>query len=152
MVKVITSFTVAHSITLGLSAFDVMTLSQAPVEALIALSIVLLAWESLRREKGAISHNPWLVAFVFGLLHGLGFAGALAELGLPQTSELAALFLFNVGIEFGQLLIVATALGLVYLLHHSIWQFNAQLAKIPIYLAGSMASYWVIDRTLQIVI
>ncbi|MCH7743928.1 MAG: HupE/UreJ family protein, partial [Proteobacteria bacterium] len=98
LIKVITSFTLAHSITLGLAAFDILAVSQAPVEALIALSILLLAWESLRRQSGVISVNPWMVAFIFGLLHGLGFASALAEIGLPQSSTVVALFLFNVGI------------------------------------------------------
>ena len=116
LLKVVTSFTVAHSITLGLAAFDIVSVSQSPVEALIALSIVLLAWESLRGKTGMISSDPWLVAFVFGLLHGLGFAGALAEIGLPQASAVIALFLFNVGIELGQLSIVVVALFSVYLM------------------------------------
>jgi HupE / UreJ protein len=149
--KVITSFTVAHSITLALAAFEILSVSQAPVEALIALSILLLVWESLRGEKGIIGSNPWLVAFIFGLLHGLGFAGALAEIGLPQASTVAALFLFNVGIEIGQLGIVTMALLTVYLLHRVSLKFPTRVAALPLYLTGSLATYWFIDRAFQIV-
>ena len=121
LVKVVTSFTVAHSITLGLSAFDIITLSPPPVEALIALSIVMLARESLRSAEvdttsSYILDKPWIVAFAFGLLHGLGFASALAEIGLPKVGAVLALFLFNVGIELGQLLIVAGSLTAIYIL------------------------------------
>ena len=150
LVKVITSFTVAHSMTLGLAAFDILSVSQAPVEAMIALSILLLALESLRRQTGVISVNPWLVAFIFGLLHGLGFAGALAEIGVPQASTVAALFLFNVGIEVGQLSIVSMALLSVYLLHRANIKFLTRAATVPLYIIGSLASYWFIDRAFQI--
>jgi hypothetical protein len=151
LVKVVTSFTLAHSITLGLAAFDIVNVSQAPVEALIALSIVLLALESLRTEKGLISRSPWVVAFIFGLLHGLGFASALAEIGLPEASAITALFLFNVGIELGQLAVVAAALGFVYIVGRSRFQFAAVATRLPIYFVGSVASYWFIDRAVQIV-
>jgi len=151
LVKVITSFTVAHSMTLGLAAFDILSVSQTPVEALIALSIVLLAWESLKGQKGIIGSNPWLVAFIFGLLHGLGFAGALAEIGLPQASTLVALFLFNVGIEVGQLSIVSMALLFVYLLQRVDIKFPTRAATLPLYIVGGVASYWFIDRAFQIV-
>lgn len=151
LVKVVTSFTVAHSITLGLAAFDIVKVSQAPVEALIALSIVLLALESLKTNKGIISRSPWLVAFIFGLLHGLGFASALAEIGLPEASAIAALFLFNVGIELGQLAIVVAALGFVYTIGRTALKFSARTASLPVYLVGSVASYWFIERTVQIV-
>jgi hypothetical protein len=151
LVKVVTSFTLAHSITLGLAAFDIVNVSQAPVEALIALSIVLLALESLRTDKGLISRNPWVVAFIFGLLHGLGFASALAEIGLPEASAVTALFLFNVGIELGQLAVVAAALGFVYLVGRSRLRFAAVATRLPIYFVGSVASYWFIDRAVQIV-
>ena len=152
LIKVITSFTLAHSITLGLAAFDILAVSQAPVEALIALSILLLAWESLRRQSGVISVNPWMVAFIFGLLHGLGFASALAEIGLPQSSTVVALFLFNVGIEVGQLGIVSLALLFVYLLRRANFRIPIRAATLPLYLVGGVASYWFIDRAFQIVI
>ena len=152
LLKVITSFTLAHSITLGLAAFDILSVSQAPVEALIALSILLLAWESLRRQTGVISVNPWQVALLFGLLHGLGFAGALAEIGLPQSSAVVALFLFNVGIEVGQLGIVSLALLSLYLLRQANIRIPVQAATLPLYLVGGVASYWFIDRAFQIVV
>ena len=148
LVKVVTSFTLAHSITLGLAAFNIVSVSQAPVEALIALSILILAAESLRKERGLVSANPWLVAFIFGLLHGLGFAGALAEIGLPPSSTVLALFLFNVGIEVGQLIIVAIALLVAYLLQRV--RFPVRAAVLPLYIVGSVASYWFIDRAFQI--
>ncbi len=148
LVKVVTSFTLAHSITLGLAAFNIVSVSQAPVEALIALSILILAAESLRKERGLVSANPWMVAFIFGLLHGLGFAGALAEIGLPQSSTVLALFLFNVGIEVGQLVIVAIALLAAYLLQRV--RFPVRVAVLPLYIVGSVASYWFIDRAFQI--
>ena len=150
LVKVITSFTVAHSITLGLAAFNVISVEQAPVEALIAFSIVLVAWESLRGSPGLISQRPWLVAFMFGLLHGLGFAGALMDIGLPEDSAIPALFLFNVGIEAGQLAIVTVAIALVTLVQRFNIQLHGWNKILPLYFAGSMATFWFIDRTMQI--
>jgi len=150
LLKVITSFTLAHSITLGLAALEVITVEQAPVEALIAFSIVLVAWESLRKTPGMISHQPWLVAFMFGLLHGLGFAGALVDIGLPDENTIPALFLFNVGIEAGQLVIVAAALGLVALVQKMKLEFSVQARSVPLYVAGSVASFWFFDRAAQV--
>jgi hypothetical protein len=150
LVKVITSFTVAHSITLGLAAFNVISVEQAPVEALIAFSIVLVAWESLRSPPGLISQRPWMVAFMFGLLHGLGFAGALMDIGLPEESAIPALFLFNVGIEVGQLAIVTVAMALVTLVQRFNIELHGWHRILPLYFAGSMASFWFIDRTMQI--
>ncbi len=152
LVKVVTSFTLAHSITLALAALQIVNVSQAPVEALIALSIVFLAWESLKGDKGIISRAPWVVAFLFGLLHGLGFAGALAEIGLPRESVVPALFLFNVGIELGQLAIVASALALLTVIHRVRIPVHANVSVVPLYLAGSVASWWFIDRTWQILV
>ncbi len=146
LLKVVTSFTVAHSITLGLSAFEIVTVSQAPVEAMIALSIVLLAWESLKEKTGLIKRTPWLIAFAFGLLHGLGFASALAEIGLPQFGALVALLLFNIGIELGQLIVIGIALGGAFLYRRMPWKLDYQVAVIGLYLIGGVASYWAIDR------
>ena len=113
ILKVVTSFTIAHSLTLALSALELVQLSSAPVEAVIAGSIVLLAYENLQK-KGSVSKTfPVLIAFGFGLLHGLGFAGAVAEIGLPEESQLIALLLFNIGIELGQLAIIAFVLLLL---------------------------------------
>jgi hypothetical protein len=149
IIKVVTSFTVAHSITLALSAFDVVRLSQAPVEAIIAGSIVLLAYENLRRDDSLSQNFPTVIAFAFGLLHGLGFAGALAEIGLPQGSQLMALFLFNIGIELGQLVIIAVALILVASVR---LKFNRYAYEAPIYLTGGIASFWFIQRSWQILL
>ncbi len=114
LVKMITAFTVAHSITLALAVFGLWHVPQAPVEAVIALSIVLLASE-IARGRGAqpslTTTAPWLVAFGFGLLHGLGFAGALLAAGLPPGDVPLALVAFNVGVEIGQLLFIAVVIG-----------------------------------------
>lgn len=145
---VVTSFTVAHSLTLALSAFDLLTLSSAPVEAVIAGSIVLLAYENLSDNPSLTRQYPAFIAFIFGLLHGLGFAGALAEIGLPENSQLAALFLFNVGIEVGQLAIIALVLALLTIIrvqHLRAWR------QLPLYAAGSIAAYWFMERSWQII-
>ena len=150
LVKVITSFTVAHSITLGLSAFDVVSVAQGPVESLIALSIVMLAAEALSDTKSLIQSQPWLITFIFGLLHGLGFAGALSEIGLPENTAVIALLLFNIGIEVGQLVIIAIALCLIYLLQMII-TIPMRIAVLPVYMVGGLATYWFIERSLMIV-
>ncbi len=150
LVKVITSFTVAHSITLGLSAFDVVSVAQGPVESLIALSIVMLAAEALSDTKSLIHSQPWLITFIFGLLHGLGFAGALSEIGLPEDTAVIALFLFNIGIEVGQLVIIAIALCVTYLLQMVI-TIPMRIAVLPVYMVGGLSTYWFIERSLMIV-
>ena len=155
LVIAITSFTVAHSVTLGLSAFGLVFVPQKPVEAIIALSILVVAYELTRpREGSLINDYPWSLAFVFGLLHGLGFAGAMAEIGLPESSALMALLLFNLGIEAGQLLVMALAGTLVFLWQRSGVQGRELLGRLvyfaPVYLIGGMACYWFIDRTLGI--
>ena len=144
---VVTSFTVAHSLTLALSAFDLLTLSSAPVEAVIAGSIVLLAYENLSDKPSPAKRYPAIIAFVFGLLHGLGFAGALAEIGLPENSRLMALFLFNAGIELGQLAIIAAVLALLAVKR---WRHLKTLHQFPIYATGGIAAYWFIERSWQI--
>ncbi len=108
--KTITAFTLAHSITLGLATLDYVSLPPPPVEAMIALSIVLIAAEVIQLRHGRqtlASRWPWTLAFTFGLLHGFGFAGALKEIGLPQVDVPVALLFFNVGVELGQLLFIA---------------------------------------------
>ena len=110
LLKTVTAFTVAHSITLGLATFGYVSLPPSPVEALIALSILLVAAEAIHLRQGRQSlatRWPWVVAFAFGLLHGLGFAGALMEIGLPQGDVPLALLFFNVGVELGQLAFIA---------------------------------------------
>jgi len=140
LVATITAFTVAHSLTLASSALGWLTLRSAPVEACIALSIVLVAGEALRDRETLARRLPALVAFIFGLVHGLGFAGALQEIGLPDKHLLAALLTFNIGVEIGQLMTVAVAWALAMLLRRQRW---AVLARQPaLYLIGSMAAYW----------
>lgn len=152
LAKVITSFTVAHSITLGLSAFDVLRLPQPPIEALIAFSIVVLAGESLKPKKGPITSYPWLVTFMFGLLHGLGFAGALADIGLPSSGATMALLLFNIGIEIGQLFIVTIALGISFLVRDLLSRVDTRISYLPVYIMGSLAAMWFFDRGFQLVL
>jgi hypothetical protein len=144
----ITAFTVAHSLTLALSALGWLTLRSPPVEATIALSIMLVAGEALHKEQTLSRRWPALVAFLFGLVHGLGFAGALADIGLPQNHLFIALLTFNVGVELGQLLVVALA----YVAYRA---FAArprfQLARKPaLYAIGGVAAYWSIGRVVAI--
>ncbi|MET0776748.1 MAG: HupE/UreJ family protein [Pseudomonas mandelii] len=151
LVKTITAFTLAHSITLALAALDAVRLPGPPVEATIALSILLLAVEIARKNRGEVSFTiqwPWVVAFCFGLLHGFGFAGALAEIGLPQRDLPLALFTFNVGVEIGQLMFVAVVLGLRALLLRCRLPQPALLYARPIasYGLGTLAAFWFFER------
>ncbi len=149
LVRTITSFTLAHSITLALSVTGLVTLSQGMVEALIALTILYLAVEISVTDRPM--EYPEFIAFVFGLLHGLGFAGALREIGLPDDAIFASLLLFNVGIEIGQLLVIAVALTLAALARRSGMQSGIpHLRWIPVYAMGSTSVYWVITRTMAL--
>ena len=152
LIATITSFTLAHSITLALSVLDLVTLSQGPVEAVIALSIVLLAHEIARdpKRQGLVARRPWQIAFVFGLLHGFGFAGALAEIGLPQESLAMALLLFNLGVEAGQLGAIACVLILFACLARLLGSIPALLQAAPLYGVGAVSCYWTIDRVGQL--
>src|SRR6202042_1485048 len=117
----VTAFTIAHSITLAAATLGFVNVPGPPVEATIALSIMLVAVEILNARRGKPSFTvrlPWLVAFSFGLLHGFGFAGALAEVGLPQHAIPVALLFFNIGVEIGQLVFVAAVLALIWSLRH----------------------------------
>ena len=154
LVKTITAFTVAHSITLGLAVFGVVHVPSRPVDAAIALSIVFLGAEILHARRGKLGltfRYPWIVAFAFGLLHGLGFAGALTSLGLPATDIPLALLFFNVGVEIGQLLFVIFFLVLA-------WAFRTLEVKapqwskpLPAYTIGTFATYWFLGRVAVIV-
>jgi len=149
LVKTITAFTVAHSITLGLAALGVVHVPAAPVEAVIALSIVFVAAEILRARAGApglASRAPWLIAFVFGLLHGFGFAGALGAIGLPQSHIPTALLFFNCGVEIGQLLFVCVVLGGLRLLRGLHWRIPRVAANVPAYAIGGLAMCWFMQR------
>jgi hypothetical protein len=149
LVATVTAFTLAHSITLALATLGIVRVPTAPVEATIALSIVFLAVELVRGEAGrsAMTRSyPWLVAFSFGLLHGLGFAGALAEVGLPQGEVPVALFAFNVGVELGQLAFVTLALLLARVAHAVPLRLPAWTRGATGYAIGTVATYWVIVR------
>ncbi|MGG7646958.1 HupE / UreJ protein [Pseudomonas frederiksbergensis] len=151
LVKTITAFTLAHSITLVLAALGAVRLPGPPVEATIALSILLLAVEIARKNRGETSFTiqwPWVVAFFFGLLHGFGFAGALAQIGLPRHDLPLALFTFNVGVEIGQLMFVAAALSLRALLLHCRLPRSALLYAQPVasYGLGTLAAFWFFER------
>jgi hydrogenase/urease accessory protein HupE len=153
LVATITAFTVAHSITLALASLGVLQVPGPPVEAAIALSIVFVASEIIHARQGRpglTQRYPWVVAFTFGLLHGLGFAGALAEVGLPPLAIPTALLFFNVGVEIGQLLFIAAVLGIIWLAR----QLQRRMGWIPIpglwravpYAIGGVASYWLFER------
>jgi hypothetical protein len=149
LVKTVTAFTVAHSITLALATLGYVHVPSAPVEALIALSIAFVAVEIVRQwqgHEGLTARAPWLVAFAFGLLHGLGFAGALSEIGLPEGQIPLALLFFNVGVEIGQLLFIATVLC-VFALAQRIRPARPRWAGLAApYAIGSIAMFWVIER------
>jgi hydrogenase/urease accessory protein HupE len=152
----ITAFTIAHSITLTAATLGVVHVPGPPVEASIALSILLLAYELVRQQRGQVSLTgtwPWLVAFSFGLLHGFGFASALTEIGLPHGDIPLALFTFNIGVEVGQLIFIAVVLAVMR---------SAKLVKFPdvverharsvtTYVIGIVAAYWFIERLAEFV-
>jgi len=140
LIWTITAFTAAHSLTLACSALGWLVLRPPPVEATIALSIVLVAGEALHHRETLARRWPALVAFLFGLVHGLGFAGALKEIGLPENHLLVALLSFNVGVEIGQLLTVAGAYGLWRLTRR--WPELARARTALLYVIGSVAAYW----------
>ena len=154
LIWTVTAFTAAHSITLALATLGVIHVPRSPVEATIALSIVFVASEIVQQRRGReglATRKPWLVAFAFGLLHGLGFAGALAEIGLPTNSIPLALLFFNIGVEIGQLLFIAAVFGAFQLL--LLAAANRvdlkRAAIVPAYLIGGIASYWTIERTIS---
>lgn len=149
----ITSFTLAHSITLALSTFNILQLNSGPVEAVIALSIIFLAREYLsyvKTGRSLTASYPWLVSFGFGLIHGLGFAGALSEIGLPQQSIGTALLSFNLGVELGQVLFIAVCLLLMGILLKLIPKYVHKYWKIGPYVLGTVACYWFVDRSLSL--
>ncbi len=148
LIGTITAFTVAHSITLALATLGFVHVPGAPVEATIALSIVFVAAEIVHGRKGRpglTARWPWIVAFIFGLLHGFGFAGALTELGLPQKAIPLALLFFNVGVELGQLAFVAAVL-LAARLTRALTPRPESIDVAPAYGIGSIAMFWVIQR------
>jgi hydrogenase/urease accessory protein HupE len=159
LVATVTAFTLAHSITLAAATLGWVHVAQAPVEATIALSVMFVAAEVLRGAQGhagLAARAPWVVAFVFGLLHGFGFAGALRQIGLPEKEIPLALLFFNVGVEAGQLMFIAavvTVLSAVTRLVrrrgagvHGPW-YSEGLIRTPVaYIVGSVAAFWVVQR------
>ncbi len=151
--KTVTAFTIAHSVTLIGSTLGYLSLPSQPVEAIIALSIVFLAVEIVKAQRDnnltgpRLSERfPWIVAFLFGLLHGFGFAGALAEIGLPQDDVPMALLTFNLGVEIGQLFIVAIALVLLALIRNFRQSWSQPVKTGTSYAIGIIATYWFIER------
>ncbi len=149
----VTAFTIAHSLTMAVATLGVITMPQSPVEAIIALSILFLAMEIIHEKQGKIglaSRYPWIIAFIFGLLHGFGFAGALAEIGLPQQAVTLALIFFNLGVELGQLMFIATIVLIILLLQQL--NYPSLLNKFQtmiVYTMGGVSSFWLIERTLS---
>jgi len=149
LVGTITTFTVAHSLTLALASLGVVSVPGPPVEACIALSIVFVAAEVLRLQRGEESltaRAPWIVAFTFGLLHGLGFAGALSDVGLPQQAIPTALLFFNLGVELGQVAFVAAVLGLLAVARRVPLRLPEWSRAVVPYAIGTLAVFWVLER------
>jgi hypothetical protein len=149
LVKTVTAFTIAHSLTLALATLGLVNIPPAPTEAVISLSIMLLAVEAVRKSQGKLTlaeRYPWLIAFTFGLVHGLGFAGALSEIGVPQNDVPLALLMFNLGVETGQVMFVVGVslllLGIRKLHNHSADLF---LRATP-YAIGGLAAFWTMQR------
>lgn len=152
LLKAVTSFTVAHSITLVLATLGLVHVPPAPTEAIIALSILFLASEIIRQRNGEIGlteRYPWLIAFMFGLFHGLGFAGALSEIGVPQHEVPLALLMFNVGVETGQLLFIGVVLILFALLRRLPVTAPQAAWRVLPYGIGSVAAFWTIERVMS---
>jgi hypothetical protein len=154
LLRAVTAFTVAHSITLAMATLGVIHVPPAPTEAIIALSILFLAAEIVHQRNGQIGVTerwPWLIAFLFGLFHGLGFAGALSEIGVPQTQVPLALATFNVGVETGQLLFVGVVLSLMALLKRLPLTAPAGAWRVAPYSIGGLAAFWTIQRVMSFV-
>ena len=152
LLKTVTAFTIAHSLTLALATLGIVHIPPVPTEAVISLSIVLLAVEVVHKNQGQLTSSerfPWMVAFTFGLVHGLGFAGALSEIGVPSNEVPLALLMFNVGVETGQVLFV-TAVALLLAALHRIHNHSAlTLSRATPYVIGGVAAFWTIDRVVS---
>jgi hydrogenase/urease accessory protein HupE len=153
LIATVTAFTVAHSLTLAGATLGFVHVPGPPVEAAIALSILFVAAEIIRSGQGVAGLTerfPWVVAFAFGLLHGLGFASALNEVGLPQAAIPVALLFFNVGVEIGQLLFIASVFTVIAFARRVTRRIEvsrpAWAWRIPPYAIGSVASFWIIQR------
>jgi hypothetical protein len=159
LIGTVTAFTLAHSLTLAAATLGWVRVPPAPVEAVIALSIVFVAAEILHARQGRAglaARLPWVVAFVFGLLHGLGFASALRDIGLPEYAIPLALLFFNIGVELGQLLFIGAVFGLLWLIQPvghpasgsgNAWRRTERFSVPVAYLVGTVATFWVFERT-----
>lgn len=150
LVKTVTAFTVAHSITLALATFGIASVPALPLNAAIALSILFLGPEIVRVWRGQSSftiRHPWVVAFVFGLLHGFGFATALTSAGLPRSDLPLALLSFNVGVELGQLGFVALILAMKFAFRALQVHWPRWVQVLPAYSVGALGAFWTIQRT-----
>jgi hypothetical protein len=152
LVKTITAFTVAHSITLAIATLGYATVPSPPLNAAIALSILFLGPEIVRVWRGQTSftiRHPWVVAFGFGLLHGFGFAGGLSTVGMPTAEIPLALLMFNIGVELGQIIFVV----LILLIHRALkvleFHWPRWVKFVPGYTIGSLGAFWTIQRTLM---
>ncbi|GJM12292.1 MAG: hypothetical protein DHS20C12_06950 [Pseudohongiella sp.] len=149
LLKTVTAFTVAHSITLGCAVLGIFPVPGAPIEVLIALSIVFLSREILMAQQGKLTlvhEKPWIVAFAFGLIHGFGFAGALGELGLSDADIPMALLFFNLGVELGQVAFICALLVLHFVFTKYVKQLWPSMQRGLAYGLGGVASYWFIER------
>jgi hydrogenase/urease accessory protein HupE len=153
LVMTVTAFTLAHSLTLAGATLELVQIPGPPVEAAIALSIMFVASEIMHSRSGSpglTEKYPWVVTFIFGLLHGFGFAGALAQIGLPQSSIPTALLFFNVGVEIGQLFFIACVFSIIALGGAIIGRISmprmAWVSAVPPYIIGSAAAFWTIQR------
>lgn len=146
----ITAFTLAHSITMAGATLGFVHLPQQPIEAIIALSILFLAMEIVHEKQGKVglaSRYPWVIAFIFGLLHGFGFAGALAEVGLPQQAITLALIFFNIGVELGQIMFVSAVVLLNYVLQNfKHTKLQEKVEMVVVYGIGGLSAFWFIER------
>jgi len=149
LLKTITAFTIAHSITLAATTLHLITVQPSLIEALVAFSILFVAVELVHLYRGRVGltvRYPWLIAFTFGLLHGSAFAGALKEIGLPPNDIPLSLLLFNVGVELGQLLFVAAAMGVIWLISKLPRALPAWTRWVPPYAIGSFSGFWFLER------
>jgi len=159
LVATVTAFTVAHSITLAAATLGLVHVAQAPVEATIALSVMFVAAEIIHAAKGRASlamRAPWIVAFVFGLLHGFGFAGALRQVGLPESDIPLALLFFNLGVEAGQLIFIAAVVVVLSAagrllargrrIEHGPWHAETLIRTPVAYVIGSISAFWMVER------
>ena len=147
--QTITAFTVAHSITLAFAVLGIFPIPNAPIEVLIALSIVFLAREIIMGQRGEstlVHTKPWIVAFVFGLFHGFGFAGALGELGLSDGDIPLALLFFNLGVEGGQIAFICVLIAINYVFNRFLSHLFLSLQRGLAYGLGAIATYWFIER------